>query len=135
MQPLLTDRQVALTPATVSAAARRAPRHSVIMIVNEAACADPSFMDSVFPATLGAATSAGDREQAPPDHEVDLIVACAGQPADLRAWQTRMTGAQWVLAPAGTSAETLREMAMQRATGDIVQLVSRDQPPAGGALA
>lgn len=135
MQPLVTDREVALTPVAANAAARHAPRQSVIMIVNEGAKADVAFLDSVFPSALAAATGAGEREQAPPDLEVDLIVACAGQPADLRAWQMRMTGAQWLLAPAGTSAETLREMAMQRATGDIVTLVSRDQAPADGAQA
>jgi hypothetical protein len=55
---------------------------------------------------------------------VDVIVACAGQPSDLPALQHAVRDAQFLLAPAGTSAEDLRELAMQLAPGDIVRLLN-----------
>jgi hypothetical protein len=58
------------------------------------------------------------------DQEIDVLVACAGQPADLSALQHSVKQAQFLLAPAGTSAEDLRELAMKEAPGDIVTLLS-----------
>jgi hypothetical protein len=58
------------------------------------------------------------------DEGVDVLVACAGQPANLGALQRCVTDAQFLLAPAGTSPEDLRELAMARAPGDIVTLLS-----------
>jgi hypothetical protein len=58
------------------------------------------------------------------DQEVDVVVACAGQPADLTTLQRSVRGAQFILAPSGTSAEDLRELAMRQAAGDIVTLLS-----------
>ena len=56
--------------------------------------------------------------------EVDLILACAGEPRDLDSIQRRVHDLQVLLAPAGTSPEDLRELAMERAPGDIVTLMS-----------
>lgn len=58
------------------------------------------------------------------EHEVDIIVACAGQPADLGSLHRTARGAQFLLAPAGTTEEELREIAMTQAPGDIVTLLS-----------
>ena len=59
------------------------------------------------------------------DHEeVDVIVACAGQPRNLTALQRKVRDLQVLLAPEGTSTEDLRELAMKRAPGDIVTLLT-----------
>ncbi len=55
---------------------------------------------------------------------LDIIVACAGQPKNLGMLQRRVPDIQVLIAPAGTSTEDLRELAMMRAGGDIVTLVS-----------
>ena len=59
---------------------------------------------------------------APEDTEV--IVVCAGQPANLPAMQRTLRYAQLMLAPAGTTIEELRVLALAQASGDIVTLVS-----------
>jgi hypothetical protein len=51
-------------------------------------------------------------------------VACAGQPVNLADLQRRVRDAQFLLAPAGTSTEDLRELAMKQAPGDIVSLLN-----------
>ena len=56
--------------------------------------------------------------------EVDIVVACAGQPTNLSALQRSVGDAQFLLAPAGTSVEDLRELAMRQVPGDIVTLLS-----------
>jgi hypothetical protein len=56
--------------------------------------------------------------------EMDVILACAGQPISIAALQRRVRDLQVLLAPAGTSAEDLRELAMKQAPGDIVTLLS-----------
>lgn len=56
--------------------------------------------------------------------QIDVLVACAGQPTNLGALQRSVGDAQFILAPAGTTAEDLRELAMREASGDIVTLVS-----------
>ena len=58
------------------------------------------------------------------ERDVDVIVACAGQPMNLQALQRTIVDAQFLLAPAGTSMEDLRELAMRQAPGDIVTLLS-----------
>jgi hypothetical protein len=58
------------------------------------------------------------------ERDVDVIVACAGQPMNLQALQRTVVDAQFLLAPAGTSMEDLRELAMRQAPGDIVTLLS-----------
>ncbi len=62
--------------------------------------------------------------------EIDVIVACAGQPAVLTGIHTHLRNAQFLLAPVGTSVEDLRVLAFAQAAGDIVSLVSGT--PAGG---
>lgn len=56
--------------------------------------------------------------------QVDVVVACAGQPTNLSALQRNVGDAQFVLAPAGTNAEDLRELAMREVSGDIVTLLA-----------
>ena len=56
--------------------------------------------------------------------KVDVLVACAGQPANLAALHESVGDAQFLLAPAGTSTEDLRQLAMREASGDIVSLLS-----------
>lgn len=65
-------------------------------------------------------------ERLPPEgaENVDIIVACAGQPVNLGDLQRRVRDAQFLLAPAGTSTEDLRELAMRQAPGDIVSLLN-----------
>jgi hypothetical protein len=91
------------------ASPRRTPRISVVVVLPE--------NHAVSPASLTSLSKLGDQE-------VDVVVACAGQPADLNALQRTVRGAQFILAPAGTSAEDLRELAMRQAPGDIVTLLS-----------
>jgi hypothetical protein len=55
---------------------------------------------------------------------MDVILACAGQPASIGGLERSVRDLQVLLAPAGTSTEDLRELAMQRAPGDIVTLLS-----------
>jgi hypothetical protein len=55
---------------------------------------------------------------------VDVILACAGQPLGIAPLQRRVRDLQVLLAPAGTSSEDLRELAMSQAAGDIVTLMS-----------
>jgi hypothetical protein len=109
-RPRLDDREV--FPRDVvegQSAPRRTPRVSVVVVLPE--------NHAVSPASL---TNLRKLE----DQEVDVVVACAGQPADLTALQRSVRGAQFILAPAGTSAEDLRELAMRQAPGDIVTLLS-----------
>jgi len=59
---------------------------------------------------------------------VDVIVACAGQPTNLHALQRRIRGLQVLLAPAGTSREELRELALKESAGDIVTFLMGAPP-------
>ena len=65
-----------------------------------------------------------ERLRAHGDQKVDVVVACAGQPTNLAALHQSVAGAQFLLAPAGTSSEDLRELAMRQVSGDIVTLLS-----------
>lgn len=89
---------------------RRTPRVSVVVVLSENHSVSPDVLMS--------------RLRARGDQQVDVLVACAGQPANLSALQRCVGDAQFLLAPAGTSAEDLREMAMSKASGDIVTLLS-----------
>ena len=96
-------------PADVSVAMRRAPRMSVVVVLPENHVVSPD-------ALLNGLRACG-------DVEVDVMVACAGQPTNLGALQRCVRDAQFLLAPAGTSPEDLREMALAQAPGDIVTLL------------
>ena len=89
---------------------RTLPRRSVVLVLSESRSISPDFLvDGLH-----------DRG----DQKVDVLVACAGQPADLHALQRCVGDAQFLLAPAGTDVEDLRAMAMAQAPGDIVTLLT-----------
>ena len=93
------------------AARRRTPRRSLIVVLPDDHVVSPS-------AVAGRLTSQAAAE------ETDVIVACAGRPRNLDALQHEVPDVQVLLAPSGTSREDLRAMAMLRAPGDIVTLLS-----------
>jgi hypothetical protein len=89
---------------------RRTPRVSLIVVLPE--------NHVVSPDRLAEGLRAHGRQ------DVDVVVACAGQPTNLGALQRSVGDAQFLLAPAGTSTEDLRELAMRQVPGDIVTLLS-----------
>jgi len=91
-------------------APRKTPRVSMVVVLPE--------NHAVMPDKLAEGLRASGAE------DVDVLIACAGQPANLNALQRCVGKAQFLLAPAGTSAADLRELAMSHATGDIVTLLS-----------
>ena len=88
---------------------RRTPRHSIIVVLPEDHVVSPDRLEGLRQGL---------------DQDVDVLVACAGQPTNLNALQKSVRDAQFLLAPAGTSTETLRELAIKQATGDIIRLLS-----------
>jgi hypothetical protein len=90
---------------------RRTPRRSLIVVLPENHVVSPDLVSNRLAAE-------GDNEL------VDVILACAGQPHGIGALQRRVRDLQVLLAPAGTSKEDLRELAMSQAPGDIVTLLS-----------
>lgn len=89
---------------------RRTPRKSVIVVLPDNHVVSPEAVAEGLPHTE--------------DHElVDVIIACAGQPANLAAIARVGRDVQVLLAPAGTSREDLRELAIRQAPGDIVTLL------------
>jgi hypothetical protein len=90
---------------------RRTPRKSLIVVL-----ADDHIVN---PDTLSARLLSNAE-----DDETDLIVACAGLPTNLGLLQRTFRDLQVLLAPAGTSNEDLRQLAITRAPGDIVTLMS-----------
>lgn len=88
---------------------RRTPRQSLIVVLPE---------NHVVSADLVASRLPLDDES-----DVDVILACAGQPHSIGALQRRVRDLQVLLAPAGTSPEDLRELAITQAQGDIVRLL------------
>lgn len=70
------------------------------------------------------AAQLAERLRAHNGRRIDVVVACAGTPTNLAALQQSIGDAQFILAPAGTSVEDLRELAMRQVPGDIVTLVS-----------
>jgi hypothetical protein len=89
---------------------RRTPRHSLIVVLPEHHVVSPDRLTESLRARV--------------DQDVDVLVACAGQPTNLSALQRSVGEAQFLLAPAGTSTEDLRELAIRQAPGDIVRLLS-----------
>jgi hypothetical protein len=55
--------------------------------------------------------------------DVDVTIACAGQPSNLDALRRMAVTARFLVAPRGTTAEDLRELAMEQTPGDIVTLL------------
>jgi hypothetical protein len=53
-----------------------------------------------------------------------IVVACAGTPGNLDELKRTARGVQFLHAPPGTSAEDLRELAMEQTHADIVTLQS-----------
>ena len=90
---------------------RRTPRKSLIVVLPENHVVSPDLVSDRLPADSS-------------DDVVDVILACAGPPVGITALQRRVRGLQILLAPAGTSTEDLRELAMSQAPGDIVTLLS-----------
>jgi hypothetical protein len=101
------------------ASQRRTPRVSLIVVLPENHVVSPHRLARGL--------------QAHGDREIDVVVACAGQPTNLSALQRSVGNAQFILAPAGTSTEDLRELAMRQVPGDIVTLVSGALLPEAGA--
>ena len=89
---------------------RRTPRISLIVVLPENHVVSPDRLAQGL--------------RAHGNQDVDVVVACAGQPANLSALQRSVRGAQFLLAPVGTTTEDLRQLAMQQAPGDIVTLLS-----------
>jgi hypothetical protein len=90
---------------------RRTPRKSLIVVLPDNHVVPPDAVTDRF-------LSEGESE------EVDVILACAGHPVSIAPLQRRVRDLQVLLAPAGTSSEDLRELAMLRAPGDIVRLLT-----------
>src|SRR3954463_5628619 len=110
------DRSDALNRPPVS---RRTPRVSLIVVLPEHHVISPDQL---------AQSLRGHDNQA-----VDIVVACAGQPTNLSALQRSVGEAQFLLAPAGTSIEDLRELAIRQVPGDIVTLLSGALMPEASA--
>jgi hypothetical protein len=89
---------------------RRTPRKSLIVVLPENHVVSPDLVADHL-------SSEKDND------EIDVILACAGQPRSIAALR-RVRDLQILLAPAGTSGEDLRELAMNQAPGDIVTLMS-----------
>lgn len=100
---------------------RRTPRVSLVVVLPE--------NHVVSPERLARGLRAHENQ------EIDVVVACAGQPTNLSALQRSVGDAHFLLAPAGTSTEDLRELAMRQAPGDIVTLLSGALLPEAGAQA
>lgn len=105
--PAKADDRITVAPAPQQ---RRTPRTSLIVVLADNHVVSPERLAERLPA-----------ENA---ENVDVIVACAGQPVNLADLQRRVRDAQFLLAPAGTSTEDLRELAMKQAPGDIVSLLN-----------
>jgi hypothetical protein len=90
--------------------ARRTPRKSLIVVLPENHVVSPDQVAIHLPPE-------GDNE------EIDVILACAGQPTNIAALRRKVRDLQVLLAPAGTGTEDLRELAMSQAPGDIVTLL------------
>lgn len=89
---------------------RRTPRHSLIVVLQENHLLSPDRLTESLRARV--------------DRDVEVLFACAGQPTNLSALQRSVGDAQFLLAPAGTSVEDLRELAIQQTPGDIVRLLN-----------
>ncbi len=108
--PVGTEDSPSSEPVKRPAAPYRKPRVALIVVLPE---------NHVVPADRLA-----ERLRAHGDQQVDVVVACAGQPTNLAALHQSVGAAHFLLAPAGTTSEDLRELAMRQVSGDIVTLVS-----------
>ena len=86
-----------------------APRTSLIVVFSD---------EQVEPEGLSLVLAAGEWD------DVNVTIACAGEPSKLEALRKRARRARVLLAPAGTPAEELRELAMEQTPGDIVTLLN-----------
>ena len=98
---------------------RRTPRVSLIVVLPENHVVSPDRLAHGL--------------RARGNQDIDVVVACAGQPTNLSALQRSVGDAQFLLAPAGTTTEDLRELAMRQVPGDIVTLLSGALLPDAGA--
>jgi hypothetical protein len=89
---------------------RRTPRKSLIVVLPD----NHTIRLEELAARLPVARNADE----------DVIVAWAGQHSDLDAFQRAIGGAQFLMAPPGTSTAELRQLAMTQAPGDIVTLLN-----------
>jgi len=89
---------------------RRTPRKSLIVVLPEDHVVSPDLVTERLSEGGGA-------------DDTDVILACAGQPSSIAALQRRIRDLQILLAPAGTTVEDLRELAMNQAPGDIITLM------------
>src|SRR5437879_3971109 len=80
--------QNATAPRTEPAMPRRTPRVSLIVVLPENHVVSPDLLAQGL--------------RAHGNQEIDVVVACAGQPTNLSALQRSVGEAQFVLAPAGT---------------------------------
>jgi hypothetical protein len=90
---------------------RRTPRKSLIVVLPDNHVVSPGLIAGRLPAE-------GD------DEDMDVILACAGQSTSIAELQRQVRDLRILEAPAGTSTEDLRELAMRQAPGDIVTLLS-----------
>lgn len=108
-------------PRKHQAVPRRTPRVSLIVVLPENHVVSPDRLAQGL--------------RAHGDQDIDVVVACAGQPTNLSALQRSVGDAQFLLAPVGTTTEDLRELAMRQVPGDIVTLLSGALLPEMGANA
>ena len=110
MVPVGAEDSLSSEPLKQPAVSRRTPRVSLIVVLPENHVVSPDRLAEGL--------------RAHGDQQVDVVVACAGKPTNLAAAQRSVGDAQFLLAPAGTTAEELRELAMRQVPGDIVTLLS-----------
>jgi hypothetical protein len=110
MVPAGTEDSPSSQPDKRPAARYRAPRVALIVVLPENHVVSAEYL--------------AERLRAHGDQQVDVVVACAGQPANLAALHQSVGDAQFLLAPAGTSTADLRELAMRQVPGDIVTLLT-----------
>ena|ERR1700716_2482602 len=104
-----------------SAVPRRRPKVSLIVVLPDNHVVSPDRI--------------AEGRRAHGDQQVDVVIACAGEPANFAAARHSFGDAQFLLAPSGTTTEDLRELAMRQAPGDIVTLLSGDPVPESCAKA
>ena len=88
---------------------RPTPRVSLILVLPEDQVVEPDRL---------ALRLSAERHE-----DVDITIACAGQPSNLDALKRTAVTARFLVAPRGTTAEDLRELAMEQTPGDIVTLL------------
>ena len=102
---------------------RRSPRVSFVVVLPENHVVSP---DRLAEGLCALPLAEKNLLSAQGDPEFDVVIAFAGEPANREAIQGSVGDAQLIFAPAGTTAEDLRELAMRQAPGDIVTLLCGD---------